>query len=56
MKNHWGRSIYEAQEICQNGRFDRISMNLREGEITGMFGLMGAGRTEFLRCLFGVDA
>lgn len=32
-------------------------MNLREGEIIeAMFGLMGAGRTGFLRCLFGVDA
>jgi len=51
-----GGVVFEANEICQTGRFDHISMNLREGEIVGMFGLMGAGRTEFLRCLFGVDA
>lgn len=32
-----------------------VSFELRHGEILGLFGLIGAGRTETLRCLFGLD-
>lgn len=51
-----GDIAFEAQNICQEGRFENVSLNIREGEILGLFGLMGAGRTEYLRCLFGVDS
>ena len=33
-----------------------VSFSLRRGEILGVFGLMGAGRTELLECLFGLHA
>jgi len=32
-----------------------LNMHLHRGEILGLFGLIGAGRTETLRCLFGLD-
>jgi ribose transport system ATP-binding protein len=32
-----------------------LSMSLHEGEILGIFGLLGAGRTEFAHALFGID-
>lgn len=50
-----GDVVFEAKDICQEGRFDKVGISVREGEIVGIFGLMGAGRTEFLRCLFGLD-
>ena len=33
---------------------DRVSFRVRRGEVLGIFGLMGAGRTELLECLFGL--
>lgn len=50
-----GEVAFVAKDICQEGRFENLGLEIREGEILGLFGLMGAGRTEFLRCLFGVD-
>jgi len=35
---------------------DRISFHVRKGEVLGIFGLMGAGRTELLECLFGLHS
>ena len=34
---------------------ERVSFTLRAGEIVGVYGLMGAGRTELLECLFGMQ-
>jgi erythritol transport system ATP-binding protein len=34
---------------------DHVSFTLRAGEIVGIYGLMGAGRTELLECLFGMQ-
>lgn len=36
--------------------FSDVSFSLRKGEILGVFGLVGSGRTEIVRAIFGVDA
>ncbi|TIS04699.1 MAG: sugar ABC transporter ATP-binding protein [Mesorhizobium sp.] len=38
------------------GKPDRISFDVHKGEVVGIAGLMGAGRSEMARVLFGVDA
>ena len=45
----------EVKNLCQGRAFHDISFNLRQGEIVGFAGLMGAGRTEVVRALFGLD-
>lgn len=40
---------------CSGGQFHDISLYVKPGEIVGMAGLMGAGRTELARAVFGMD-
>ena len=37
------------------GIFENISLQVRAGEVVGFFGLVGAGRSEIMRAIFGVD-
>lgn len=46
--------VFEARNITGN-RFRDISFSLRKGEILGIGGLVGAGRTEIARVIFGAD-
>lgn len=50
-----GDEIFRVEGFTQPGVFKDISFNLRKGEILGVAGLMGAGRTEIMRAIFGVD-
>jgi ABC-type sugar transport system ATPase subunit len=51
-----GASSAGAEEVLEARDVRGVSFTLRRGEILGWFGLVGAGRTETARALFGVDA
>ncbi len=50
-----GGEILKVQNLTQKDKFENVNFHVREGEIIGFAGLMGAGRTEVMRCLFGLD-
>lgn len=47
--------LLEAKGFSSGKLFDNINLTLHKGEILGIAGLAGAGRTEFVRALFGAD-
>lgn len=47
--------VLECKNICQNGRFENLNLYLRKGEILGLYGLVGSGRTEIARIIMGED-
>lgn len=50
-----GTVILNVEHLSRGKILRDVSLTLREGEIVGLFGLMGAGRSELARALFGVD-
>jgi ribose transport system ATP-binding protein len=54
-KTKIGKKVLEVSNISRKGLIDNISFEVREGEILGIYGLVGAGRTETMRAIFGVD-
>ena len=47
--------LLEADALTAGSRVQNVSFTLHRGEIIGLAGLMGSGRTELARCLFGID-
>jgi len=50
-----GSVIFEVKNLERKGVLKNISFDLKEGEILGIAGLVGAGRTELARAIFGFD-
>lgn len=51
------KNIFLPHPVLKNRNLlDNISFDLHKGEILGVFGLMGAGRTELLQTIFGLNA
>lgn len=47
--------LLEVKNFSSGKKFHNVNMKLHKGEILGIAGLAGAGRTEFVRALFGAD-
>lgn len=45
----------EVKGLSSRGVFDNVSFQVCRGEILGLGGLIGAGRTEVVRCIYGID-
>lgn len=50
-----GEAVLEVENLTMPGVFRDISLQVRSGEIVGLAGLVGAGRSEVARAVFGVD-
>ena len=54
-KDRNGKCALRAESISRKYKFEHVSFDIRYGEIAGMFGLVGAGRTECAFSIFGAD-
>lgn len=54
-RNTPGEVILKVRGLARPGAFHGVSFDLREGEILGIAGLVGSGRTEIARAVFGAD-
>ncbi len=54
-KANLGDNVLEVEGLTSKGVFKDISFHVRAGEIVGFCGLMGAGRSEIMRAIFGLD-
>ena len=50
-----GPVVLEADDISNATEFDGVSFKLHAGEIIGLYGLVGAGRSEAMQGLFGLS-
>ncbi|MBY0012001.1 sugar ABC transporter ATP-binding protein [Paenibacillus typhae] len=50
-----GDTLLKVENLCGAGGYKDVSFHVRKGEMVGFAGLVGAGRTEVMRSLFGLD-
>lgn len=53
-KKSVGELLFESEKLSGDG-FENVSISVHRGEIVGLFGLVGAGRSEFARACMGID-
>lgn len=47
--------VLRVQNLSRQGKFHDVSFELHKGEVLGIAGMLGAGRTELLKSIFGAD-
>ena len=50
------KSLFKVENLCLKNGFENISFDIHPGEILGITGLLGSGRTELAKALFGLYA
>lgn len=50
-----GRVALEVRQLTRAGAFKDVSFKLHQGEVLGIAGMLGSGRSELLRAIFGAD-
>lgn len=50
-----GNVVLKVDNISKEDQFENVSFEVKKGEIFGMFGLVGSGRTEIVRSIFGAE-
>lgn len=50
-----GENVLEVKNLTQEGVFEDVSFVLRKGEVLGIGGLVGSGRTELMKAILGID-
>ncbi len=51
-----GKIVLEVKNLTKKSKYEDISFQLHEGEVLGFAGLVGAGRAEVMRGIFGIEA
>jgi len=54
-KSNLGNTLLRAENLCSGSKVKNVSFSLRSGEVLGIAGLVGSGRSETVRALFGAD-
>ena len=52
---HIGKPLLEVERMSVPGRIEDVSLTVHEGEVVGLAGLLGSGRSELLHAIFGAD-
>jgi ribose transport system ATP-binding protein len=55
MQHEKGELLLRVSDLSRKNKLNHISFEVQRGELVGLYGLMGSGRTEVLRSIFGLD-
>ena len=54
-EHHKGELLLEVKDLSTADKLEGVSFEVHRGELVSLYGLLGSGRTEVLRCIFGLD-